>query len=446
MTMEYRTHEKTVEELADLFDDDRLDLTPAFQRDSVWTDADRSKLIESILRGWPLPSIFLHRSQDSRGNYTYAVIDGKQRLETLFEFIGRIRAREAFREAWIELPSDNDELESEWITFRALCKRFEQYKILGYRIHAVEVSGELGEVIDLFVRINSTGKALTRAEKRNAQFNEVPLLREARRLAGQFATYLRSTKVITATQRSRMKDVELMCDLIVSAHLHDVASGRTAAEKALHTQSIKGAELTAAVRSAARGLNRLAAMFPNLVATRFHALSDFYTLAVLIQKFDRDGLILTDAKRNAIAERLLEQFSVKVDTIKEKSKRVEAAGPDDSVYLQYYQTVREGTSEARQRRTREQILRAILEPVFEKTDLKRLFTPEQRRIIWNSTAEKKCSECGKKLTWNDVTIDHVFPHSRGGRTSVKNAALMCRQHNSAKGAKVAAPKRRVTRA
>jgi 5-methylcytosine-specific restriction endonuclease McrA len=37
------------------------------------------------------------------------------------------------------------------------------------------------------------------------------------------------------------------------------------------------------------------------------------------------------------------------------------------------------------------------------------------------------------VTWDDLTIDHVDPHSRGGRTRLGNAALMHRSCNSAKG-------------
>ncbi|MBK6407914.1 MAG: HNH endonuclease [Holophagales bacterium] len=41
--------------------------------------------------------------------------------------------------------------------------------------------------------------------------------------------------------------------------------------------------------------------------------------------------------------------------------------------------------------------------------------------------------CGRRLGWDDFTADHVRPFSRGGRTVLSNAALLCRKHNSAKG-------------
>jgi len=39
------------------------------------------------------------------------------------------------------------------------------------------------------------------------------------------------------------------------------------------------------------------------------------------------------------------------------------------------------------------------------------------------------------LTWDDFTIDHIDPHSKGGRSEIENASLLCRKHNSAKGNK-----------
>lgn len=55
--------------------------------------------------------------------------------------------------------------------------------VMGYKIQTVEVSGDLSEIIDLFVRINSTGKRLTGAEKRHARFYRSEFLRQAEKVA-----------------------------------------------------------------------------------------------------------------------------------------------------------------------------------------------------------------------------------------------------------------------
>ena len=63
----------------------RLNLTPSYQRGDVWNNTDRSALIESILRGIPLPSIILLRNPAPKPR---DVVDGKQRLTAILRFVG----------------------------------------------------------------------------------------------------------------------------------------------------------------------------------------------------------------------------------------------------------------------------------------------------------------------------------------------------------------------
>lgn len=91
------------------------------------------------------------------------------------------------------------------------------------------------------------------------------------------------------------------------------------------------------------------------------------------------------------------------------------------------------TDDISQRRQREKLLRGIIGSVFASRDGQRGFTPEQRRLLWSSSADKKCKECGIKLSWGNFSVDHVDPHSRGGRSALENAALVCHPCNSSKG-------------
>lgn len=61
-------------------------LTPSYQRGDVWTNSDRQSLLESILRGVPLPSIILLRTGPST---PHEVVDGKQRLTAILRFVGK---------------------------------------------------------------------------------------------------------------------------------------------------------------------------------------------------------------------------------------------------------------------------------------------------------------------------------------------------------------------
>jgi Protein of unknown function DUF262 len=77
----------SIGELSNLYRDDELDIHPEFQRIFRWTDEQKTRLIESILLGIPLPSIFV--AQNDRG--IWDVVDGVQRLSTIFQFMGILK-------------------------------------------------------------------------------------------------------------------------------------------------------------------------------------------------------------------------------------------------------------------------------------------------------------------------------------------------------------------
>ena len=77
----------SIGELISLYRDDELDIHPEFQRFFRWTEEQKSKLIESILLGIPIPSIFVSQREDG----VWDVIDGLQRLSTIFQLVGELK-------------------------------------------------------------------------------------------------------------------------------------------------------------------------------------------------------------------------------------------------------------------------------------------------------------------------------------------------------------------
>ena len=74
----------SIGELEGLYARDELDIHPKFQRVLRWSDTQKSKLIESLLLRIPVPPLFV--AQDLSGRWD--VVDGVQRLGTIFEFLG----------------------------------------------------------------------------------------------------------------------------------------------------------------------------------------------------------------------------------------------------------------------------------------------------------------------------------------------------------------------
>lgn len=75
----------TVETIASQIERSNIDLNPKFQRRNAWNDLRRSKLIESLVLGVPIPEIVL--AEDKTRKNSFIVIDGKQRLLAIAGFL-----------------------------------------------------------------------------------------------------------------------------------------------------------------------------------------------------------------------------------------------------------------------------------------------------------------------------------------------------------------------
>ena len=144
---------------------------PSYQRPSdVWSESKKSFLIDTILKNFPMPPIFLHQHIDvNSGKTIYDVIDGKQRLTTIISFIeNNVALPEDFSDDTYgderlngQMFSDleNSEL-SEWK------KNFWKYELT---IEYVDTD-QIDIVNNIFDRLNRNGEPLTSQELRNARY------------------------------------------------------------------------------------------------------------------------------------------------------------------------------------------------------------------------------------------------------------------------------------
>jgi hypothetical protein len=429
--------EHTINELTLMFQKHQINLEPGFQRRSVWKPRDRQRLIQSIVDSYPFPSVFLYKRTDRNGRLVYDVIDGKQRLESIFMFSGVGRfSRHRFG---MKLDLGDGLC---WYDWRSICKRLPDIRAAfqSYKIQTVEVTGDLAQIIDVFVRINATGMKLTSSEKRHAQFYTSPFLKEAEKLVVKHNTYLRDQKILTRAQLGRMKGTELFSELLMSIHKSGPIDGKIALDRAVGNESVNGNTLARLTRELTRTIRSIRRMFPKLRETRFRNSAEFYTLALVVWEMDKEGLVLVDKRRNLVAFELLRKLSTGVDQLREKLRKAQLAKPAERLYSDYLLTVLGGTDKIANRERRRDILRSLLWSLYERKVDKRSFTAEQRRIIWNSDDKRLCAHpnCPKPkepLRWEDFTVDHIIAYVKGGKTDLPNAQLMHRSCNSSKGAR-----------
>lgn len=162
----------SIGELLNLYKDQELDIHPEFQRIFRWSIQQKSRLIESLLLGIPLPSIYV--STNERG--IWEVIDGVQRLSTIFEFMGELRgpisdeSEEFCGKPAIALEGTKHLPELSGVTFGGLDQTLKlEFKRtrLDVKILSRETQGTGKGKFDLFERLNTYGQPLSPQELRN---------------------------------------------------------------------------------------------------------------------------------------------------------------------------------------------------------------------------------------------------------------------------------------
>lgn len=161
----------SIGEIASLYKENELDIHPDFQRIYRWSEVQKTRLIESILLGIPIPSIFVAQRADG----VWDVIDGLQRLSTIFEFMGILKNEKGIVKPPLKLlktaylPSLNDIL---WETKENDEKSLDQTQRLIIKRSKVDVQivkreSDKEAKYELFQRLNTGGSKLSEQEVRN---------------------------------------------------------------------------------------------------------------------------------------------------------------------------------------------------------------------------------------------------------------------------------------
>ncbi|WP_071766198.1 DUF262 domain-containing protein [Burkholderia ubonensis] len=162
----------SIGEILNLYKDKELDIHPEFQRVFRWGIQQKSRLIESLLLGIPLPSLYV--STNDLG--VWEVIDGVQRLSTIFEFMGELTGPADGENGGLELKpplklEGTKHLQSlSGVEFakmdHALRLEFKRTR-LDVKVLAREQQGTPTGKFDLFERLNTYGEPLSPQELRN---------------------------------------------------------------------------------------------------------------------------------------------------------------------------------------------------------------------------------------------------------------------------------------
>jgi hypothetical protein len=267
-----------------------LEMDPPYQRRSVWNDSYREQFIDTLLLDYPVPAVFLFGRIDEEGNSAFDVVDGKQRLMTIFDFIngalpiGEKSPIESLRgQPFTSLPHDSK------IAF------FEY----DFPVEYLPTNNE-AVIDDIFERLNKNMAKLTPQELRHAKYSGL-FIRETEKLAEWMQDQLgKQFPRIAEQSRRQMKDVEVVATLLL--FLEEGPKGYSilgmdAAFSSRDEQWEHGAEFVEEFQAVIIVLRDLI-RHPDgqfLGQTRFRNQADFYSLFAAIAELRREKALSQDS-------------------------------------------------------------------------------------------------------------------------------------------------------
>ncbi|GLR09099.1 hypothetical protein COO59_02715 [Mixta theicola] len=199
----------------------QLELSPRFQRKSVWNEKAKSYLMDTIVNGKPMPKVFIRQKTNAQTRKSVReVVDGQQRLRTILSFI---------KDAFPISKQHNKKFGGKYYSQLSEVDENIQAQILSYEISVdLLVNMSDADVLDVFGRLNSYSVLLNTQEKIHAN-HFGPFKTLADRLAHENNDFWIDNKILTPQKILRMSDVELVSDILVA--LNDGIKSKKQIEK-----------------------------------------------------------------------------------------------------------------------------------------------------------------------------------------------------------------------
>ena len=251
--MKYRVSEIKLFELIEKIENDNLDLSPSYQRNFIWSKADQVSLIESILKGYPLPNIFILE----KDNGMMEMIDGQQRSRTIYRFY------KSLFQVSKNISYQNCDKES----------------FLNYRLPVVYVYDvhEIDNLNDFYVLINKKGKALNKAEVDKAEYSDNTFLK----LAEEALEYqpLIDLNIFTEATTKRMND-RLFIQELLAYLLYGITDKKSGIEQAYADDEHIKKQYSSVLKSFKKIIDEISVFnkFEDFSKTRFRQKNDFFSI------------------------------------------------------------------------------------------------------------------------------------------------------------------------
>ena len=405
----------------------KLNLAPDYQRGYVWKEGRAARLIETILNKRFIPAVVFHEKEDG----TFDVIDGKQRLSTILSFYCGKKGVESFglpESACVLKPDSTDEGEEHplmGLTFDAMSVK-QQNKFGNYLIcvKTVPSNAEAELVFEIYEDINSGADDLTSQQLRRAAFNG-PYLSMIQRLRANI-------------------------DLLTIRGSADLDMKESDGEMILRAFSFSNINILDYKPPLKKFLNRDCAINQNVLTEQVSKLEDeFESITnIMVTIFDRDAVCrewdsTTEKWKPKPSLWLWDSLYVAIKQLMKEDKK-----KYNSVFFQKnadkIKNAFKVTFENKVTKTaihkRVQLMTRLLTEGMDETKSSRLFSRDPEIIVklWQRQ-NHICPLCNQTIHKSRMHnekythIDHIQPHSKGGKTIDLNSQLVHKSCNLSKG-------------
>lgn len=386
-------------------------IIPAVQRELVWTKSQNQLLIDSLFKDFDIPKVYF-RDVEKDGKKAYEVIDGQQRINAIVSFVADN----------YELPLDADDVDDEKVAGKKWSQLSSDLQILfnSRSIDVVHLIGYSDEEIDeTFLRLQN-GTPLKAAEKRRA------IAGNMRNIVSELAKH-----DIFSDKYCRFDNKHYAFEDVVAKVLKQIIDGKASnisaqALKRMYEQNPHISATDKCVIDTKKAFDFIKKAFkkadkPHLkryavidLAVIITSLLKVYDLSNYSEKF-------SDAFLKFSNERILNAEKPEDEQDQRLIRYSNATRGDSLEYLEYRQKV-----------LKEYILEEM--PYLELKDQNRIFTPDQRAVIYR-IGKGKCAICGIDVSEENFEADHIKPWSKGGRTIIANGQILCSHCNHSKSNK-----------
>lgn len=251
--MKFRIEVWSIEKIKEKYDEGKINLNPPYQRRFIWSLKDQQILIQSILRGYAIPNIFLFEQK----NDVFDMVDGQQRTRTILAFVEN-QFKTIIGSTYNTIKDKNS---------------FDKYKIPVTIIEEIQQDESIEEFYSL---VNKSGIHLNRPELKKAEYFDTNFLKLITELSNNHE--FQSLDLFTELTSRRMNDLDFVSELV--AYLIDGISDKKNKVDKVFENDISENEyyqLKLRFESILSVFVKLNLMFP-IKKTRYRQRNDFYTL------------------------------------------------------------------------------------------------------------------------------------------------------------------------